>query len=102
MNAVSDAGTPAVALPAVLDLAAAPELHGSLLSALHADAGPVVIIDGAATDRVATACIQVLIAADMAFSAAGCRLKIRNPSDALAASFRSLGLGAQFDKLCSD
>lgn len=88
-----------VELPVAVDLAAAGELRDLLLDALAKDTATDLVLKGAGVERIATAAIQVILAGVPAFRTAARRLEIENASQALAASFRQLGLAEDFDNL---
>ncbi len=88
-----------VELPVAVDLAAAGELRDLLLDALAKDTATDLVLKGAGVERIATAAIQVILAGMPAFRTAARRLEIENASQALAASFRQLGLAEDFDNL---
>lgn len=88
-----------VELPGALDLAAAGELRDLLLDALAKDTAADVTLKGAAVERIATAVIQVILASVPAFRTAARRLEIEDASQAMAASFRQLGLSEDLDNL---
>lgn len=88
-----------VELPGVVDLTAAGELRDLLLDALAKDSATDLVLRGAAVERIATAVIQVILAGQPAFRTAARRLEIEDASQAMAASFRQLGLGEDLDNL---
>ena len=75
-----------LALPAVMDLAAA----GPLLSELRARRGGALTLDGSEVHRVGGLCLQVLLAADAAWREDGRELRIE-ASEALASGLKDLG-----------
>lgn len=79
-----------VALPAELGLAAAEPLRAALVRAI--DAGAALTIDGAAVERISTACLQVLLAAARAAERGGMAFRIINPSQVLSDAVRDLAL----------
>ena len=81
------------ALPAILDITKAQELHGHMVDRLNV--GPVVV-DASAVDRVSTPCIQVLLAAARSADGAGTSFRIADASEALRAALVDLGLQAEF------
>jgi len=88
-----------VELPVAVDLGAAGELRDLLLDALAKDTAADVVLNGAGVERISTAAVQVILAGVPAFRTAARRLEIENASQALAASFRQLGLAEDFDNL---
>lgn len=88
-----------VELPVVADLATAGELRDLLLDALARDTAADVVLHGQSVERIATAVIQVMLAGVPAFRTAARRLEIEDASQAMAASFRQLGLDEDFDNL---
>lgn len=88
-----------VELPSALDLTGAGELRDLLLDALAKDSAAELVLKGGALERIATAAIQVILAAAPAFGTAARRLEIEDASPALATAFRQLGLGEDFDNL---
>jgi chemotaxis protein CheX len=99
MDLKEKSGKLEVELPGSLDLVAAGELRDLLLDALARDTGADVSLMGEAVERMSTAAIQVVLAAASGFAAAARRMELDRPSDALAASFRHLGLAEDFDNL---
>jgi chemotaxis protein CheX len=83
-----------IALPAILDGAEAEPLRQAIMTALSGD-GPVVL-DGGLTERVATACLQVIMAARRSAQAAHHAFETTNLSPALAAAIADLGLTIDF------
>jgi len=88
-----------VELPGVVDLAAASELRDLLLDALSRDTAADVVLQGGTVERASTAAIQVVLAAETGFRLTARRLEIEGATDALACTFRHLGLAAEFDTL---
>lgn len=84
--------------PEIGDLAAAAGFRTALLEALKADAP--LVIDAAAVRRFGTACVQVLIAADISAQRLGGarRLHIPEPSEAFADALRDLGLDDDLER----
>lgn len=97
-----DNGRLEIDLPSVLDLPVASELRDTLLDVLSQDTGSEVVLKGAGVERASTACVQVILAASAAFTAAARRLEMDSASDALAATFRHLGLAADLEKLTTN
>jgi anti-anti-sigma regulatory factor len=81
---------PVHALPPVLDLACAEDLHQKLQEACAQD-GPVTL-NGAAVERVSTACLQLLVAAAISARARGLAFALHAPSPVLRAAVEDLGL----------
>lgn len=88
-----------VELPNAVDLAAAGELRDVLLDALARDSAADLVLKGEAVERASTAAVQVMLAAVTGFRMAARRLEIENASEALAATFRHLGLTEDFDNI---
>lgn len=88
-----------IELPGVLDLPTASELRDILLDALSRDSAADVVLKGGAVERIATACIQVVLAAATGFRLAARQLEVENASEAMASAFRHLGLGDDLAKL---
>ncbi|MBI5164243.1 MAG: STAS domain-containing protein [Magnetospirillum sp.] len=88
-----------IELPAVLDLAVAPDLRDTLLDALSRDTGAEVVLKAAAVERVSTACVQVVLAAARGLAGAARRLEVERPSAAFASAFTLLGLEADLEAL---
>jgi anti-anti-sigma regulatory factor len=79
-----------VALPAILDLAAADALCRDLRDAM--DLGDVEV-DARAVERISTPCIQLLLAAARSAAERGAALRIVAPSAPLSTAIVELGLG---------
>lgn len=90
-----------IALPGVLDLPVAAELRDLLLDAAARDTGADVVLLGAAVERASTASIQVILAGSTALTLAARRLELEGASDALVATFQSLGLASDLNTLIS-
>lgn len=86
---LADAG--ALRLPARLDLAMAAPLRQALRDSL--DATSRMIVDAAEVERVATPCVQVLMAAAGEARARGIGFAVRQPSVAFAEALADLGIG---------
>ena len=99
MELKENSGRLEVELPNAVDLAVAGELRDVLLDALARDSAADVVLKAAMVERASTAAIQVLLAAANAFRLAARRLEIENAPEALAATFRHLGLAEDFDNL---
>ena len=78
-----------------LDLLAAEALKNDLLALLHKDSD--LIINGGEVERVATPCIEVLVAAAAAFGEGGRSFKIAEPSPSLCDSFEAVGLADRIE-----
>lgn len=79
-----------VRLPADLGLGAAEPLRAALVAAI--DGGGALVLDGAAVERVSTACLQVLVAAARAAAAAGLAFRITDPTPVLSGAVADLAL----------
>lgn len=88
-----------VELPSALDLGAAGELRDVLLDALARDSAADVVLKAGDVERASTAAIQVVLAAHAGFHMAARRLEIENAPEALAATFRHLGLAEDLNNL---
>ena len=75
------------ALPAVLDLTAAAPLAAEFM----AHRGTPLMVDGSGVERLGAQCLQVLLAARMAWAADGHAFSIESPSGALAETLAGLG-----------
>ena len=84
------AGVVKINLPASLDMKAARPLKKELQSVL--DSGSACLIDALSVHRVSTGCIQVLVAFLAAMKTAGRTAKLMNPSEALMAACKDVGL----------
>ena len=78
-----------------LDLLAAEALKNDLLALLHKDGN--LLINGDEVERVATPCIEVLVAAAAAFDEMGRSFKIAEPSPSLCDSFEAVGLADRIE-----
>ncbi|OIR00347.1 hypothetical protein GALL_176000 [mine drainage metagenome] len=85
-------------LPAILDLSAAEPLRQTLLERM---AEREILLNGAAVDRVSTACLQVLLTAAADCRGKGGRLRLEAPSDALRNAFTTLGLDQHLTEMCA-
>ncbi len=99
MEAKDNNGRLEIELPALLDLPLAAELRDVLLDALARDTGADLVLKADAVERVSTAAIQVLLAAQAAFAAAARRLEVEAASPALRAAFGHLGLTGDLDQM---
>lgn len=88
-----------ILLPSAMDLAAASELRDTLLDALARDTAAELALDASGVERIATACVQVIVSAAQGFTAAARRLEIERASEPFTAAFRHLGLGAELAKM---
>ena len=79
-----------ILLDPVCGMAQALELRGKLIGAL--DTSPECVVDASKIERVATPCIQLLIAADRAARAKGGHLHITAFSPAFALACGDMGL----------
>jgi len=78
-----------------LDLLAAEALRNDLLALLNNDGD--LVINGVEVERVATPCIEVLVAAAAAFEDSGRSFKIAEPSPSLCDSFEAVGLADRIE-----
>jgi len=83
-------------LAANLDLAAVQVLKESLADAMLA--GNDVIVGGANVERVGTPAVQVLLAAARTLASEGRRFALTQPSEALRAAAKELGLADTFEQ----
>ncbi|MBI1251528.1 MAG: STAS domain-containing protein [Alphaproteobacteria bacterium] len=74
-------------LEANLDLRAASQLHTHLMAARGAE----LALDGSQVERMGGLCLQVLLAAQAAWSAEGHAFSIHTPSEPLLDALRTLG-----------
>lgn len=88
-----------IILPPALDLPAASELRDTLLDALARDTGAELALDASEVERIATACVQVILSAAQGFAVAARRLEVERASEPFTAAFRHLGLAAEFKKM---
>ena len=79
-----------IVLPPVLDLLAAGPLHQSLTAAMNE--GRVLRVDGQEVERVSTAALQVLIAAQRSLAPVGGTMLLHAPSQALVEALGDLDL----------
>ena len=86
----SDNAPDAVTLPALLDGQAAEDLHRRLADRLLT--GLPLVIHAQYVDRIATPCVQVLVAAARTARARGLTFSLQNPSEALVDTVVQLGL----------
>lgn len=78
-----------------LDLLAAEGLKGDLLALWQKDGD--LTINGADVERVSTPCIEVLVAASIAFKEGGHAFRLKAPSSPLADAFEALGLADRLE-----
>jgi chemotaxis protein CheX len=78
-----------------LDLLAAEALKNDLLELLHKE-GPLDV-NASEVERVATPCIEVLVAAAAAFKDSGREFQISQPSSSLCDAFEALGLADRLE-----
>lgn len=81
---------PVIKLPANLDMRSVQDLKDRLIAALASN--PVLLLDGAETEHVATPGVQLLLAASRTAKADGGQIALANRSAALEAAFQDLGL----------
>lgn len=90
-SAAGGEGPRVVALPPVMDMAAATELKATLEAALVA--GNAVRIEAGDVQRVATPALQVLVAAATSFGERGTGFAFGDCAPALTEAVGALGLG---------
>ena len=90
MSQSVDEMKPNVTLARELDILATDSLHASLLSVMD-DSGPLVVA-AESVERLATPCVEVLLAASKSAEAYGRSFHIVNPSAKMAEVFEMLGL----------
>lgn len=88
-----------IVLPPALDLPAASELRDILLDALARDTAAELALDASEVERIATACVQVVLSAAHGFKGAARRLEIEHASEPFIAAFRHLGLAAELENM---
>jgi len=84
------------ALPQALDLLAAQSLKEKLLELFDQEGD--LVIDGSNVERITTPCVEVLVAANSAYSQVERAFQIDNPSEYLTEAFVTLGLGNDFEQ----
>ncbi len=84
---------PALRLAAYLDAAAADPLLGELQQRIARRDS--IRLDGTDVERIATQCVQVLVAAALAARAHGLLFRVEAPSAALSGALGDLGLRAE-------
>ncbi|SEA75696.1 STAS domain-containing protein [Rubrimonas cliftonensis] len=88
MKDLADEGATRLALPDVLDSAAAPGLADSFRTVR----GAAVTVDGGAVKRLGGLCAQVLLSAAASWRADGSELNLENPSEEMTDALRLMGL----------
>jgi anti-anti-sigma regulatory factor len=86
----------ALPLPVISDTAAAPMLHQQLLA--RVSAGTPLVLLCRDVERITTACVQLLLAADRSLIRRGAGLVARTPSEAMRAAFSELGLADELER----
>lgn len=79
-------------LPNLLDMAAAESLRERLLERVLGVGA--VVVGGEAVDRVATPCLQVLLAAALSARSRGVTFELRSPSSALVHAMTDAGIAS--------
>lgn len=92
MEIVEHNGRLQIDLPVVLDLPAAAELRDLLIDAAARDTAAEVVLNFTAVERICTAAIQVVLAADTALRMAARRLEAEGVGESVRTAFRILGL----------
>ena len=87
---LGQAGEP-VRLPSHFDMAAAGALKPRILA--EQDRKGELVLDGSEVEKVSTAGIQLMVAADRKLMEGGGSLRLREASDALRAGLTDIGLG---------
>jgi anti-anti-sigma regulatory factor len=89
-------------LPATLDMRAAADLQARMNRALEGDGD--IRVDAHEVTRIATACVQVLLAAERSLAGLGTgrRLRVRRVSKAMKTGFDDLGLGSVIENWSDD
>ncbi|RED54077.1 STAS domain-containing protein [Aestuariispira insulae] len=85
-----------IALPAVLDLAAAEKFWTACANA-H-ERGLNLDLDGSDVERLTTGCAQVMLSAAKTLEAGGMTLSLSNPSEAVRKGLEDLGLAEMLEK----
>jgi len=83
-------------LPREMDLLAAEALKGVLVDMLDQDGG--LALDASEVERVSTPCIEVLVAAEVAFGKSGQKFEMSAPSPPLCDALEALGLVDRIEK----
>ncbi len=97
-------GSPVIHLAPISDTAVAAALHRALGDAMAAHPpgpGDCVLVAAQDVERITTACVQILLAADHALARRGARLRVCSASDAMHVGFGELGLAADLDRWTS-
>jgi len=90
--AQNETGPCEILLPELCDAASAPALKETLARLLNSP-GVGCTLAGTAVQRISTACVQLMLAADRALARRnGQGLRLRNSSEPLQAAFADLGL----------
>jgi anti-anti-sigma regulatory factor len=91
-----------VDLPATLDVQAAADLQARMNRAL--EGGGDICVDAHEVTRIATACVQVLLAAEVSLGRQGTgrRLRLKRVSKAMKTGFEDLGLGSVIENWSDD
>ena len=93
MNLEEVSGRWEIDLPAMLDLAAAPDLQGTILEALARKSDRGVLLKAQMVERMSTACVQVILAAAKATpDGVRRRVVVEAPSEVFSSAFAQLGL----------
>ena len=79
----------------VLDITKAKDLQSNLLDCIKNGS---VLIDGSDVERIATPCVQLILAAARDCEAAGSPFRILNISEAFKAALVDLGLQPEFNR----
>jgi chemotaxis protein CheX len=83
-------------LPREMDLLAAESLKTTLIGLLQQ--GGDCLLDGSRVERLSTPCIEVLVAAENAFSETQHSFHVSDPSPGLRDALESLGLADRIEK----
>lgn len=83
-------------LPREMDLLAAEGLKADLVKLLQDDGN--LVIDGSSVERLSTPCVEILVAADAAFTETQRTFEISNPSASLCEAMETLGLATNIEK----
>ena len=83
-------------LPATFDLASADELHEACLEAVATQDS--FHLEGQDVEKVSTACLQILVAADRKLENGGGAIVLEDPSQTLSDALRDLGMNGYLDK----
>lgn len=85
----------AIVLPPSLDLLGAEPLCRQLRTKVLS--GEAVIVDGGQVERIATACVQVLVAAAKSAQSRSLSFRLLTPSTALTGALSDLGLADELN-----